>query len=76
MSLLSEEYGNDVTWVSVNTLQDTNNYKTQYQITVIPTMVVVVRNEDGTEVVAGRHSGLDVSGYFRVVRAGLALCTQ
>lgn len=76
ISLLNEEYGNDVTWISVNTLQDTNNYKTQYQVTVIPTMVVVVRDQDGTEVIAGRHSGLDVSGYFKVVRAGLALLSQ
>lgn len=76
ISLLNEEYGNDVTWVSVNTQNDTNNYKNTYQVTVVPTMVVTVKNEDGTEVIAGRHSGMDVSGYFRAVRAGLALASQ
>lgn len=61
---LKEEFEN-VTWVSVNTHDDTNGYAQKYSVSVVPTLVVVAG--DFIE----RHSGTAVAGYYRIIRSAI-----
>lgn len=49
---LEEKYGERISWVSVNTKDDRENYTQTYEISVVPSFVVL---RNGTEV--GRYSG-------------------
>ena len=63
---LKEEF-DSVTWISVNTHDDTNGYAEKYGVSVVPTIVVV--SGDSIE----RHSGTQIAGYYRIIRNGIRL---
>ena len=58
---LMEDYPN-VKWVSVNIQNDPNNYMEKFNVSVVPTMVVVGKN--GTH----KHSGTQMMGYYNLLR--------
>jgi thiol-disulfide isomerase/thioredoxin len=55
-----------IQFVGVNTHNDPQDISRQLSITVVPTMVVL---KDGVEV--GRHSGTNITGYYRILQAAL-----
>jgi thiol-disulfide isomerase/thioredoxin len=61
---LKEEF-DSVTWVSVNTHDDKEGYAEKYNVSVVPTIVVVCG--DFTE----RHSGTQIAGYYRILRSAI-----
>ena len=63
---LKEEFS-QMTWVSVNTHADSQGYAQKYNVSVVPTMVVL---KNGTEV--GRHSGSSIGIYYTILRKALA----
>ena len=67
---LKEEFSN-ITWISVNTHDDTNKYAELYSVTVVPTIVVVSIKEDGEIVSIEKQSGTNIAGYYRIIRNGL-----
>lgn len=67
---LKEEFSN-ITWISVNTHDDTNKYSELYSVTVVPTIVVVSVKEDGEIVSIEKQSGTNIAGYYRIIRNGL-----
>lgn len=66
---LKEEFS-DVEWISVNTHDDAGNYAEKYNVSVVPTIVVVCG--DSVE----RHSGTNIAGYYRIIRSGIRLSQQ
>ena len=67
---LIEEFP-DVGWVSVNTQDDPSSFASKFNVRVVPTVVVVVSDVDGTQVLVESHAGTGVSGYYRILRNGL-----
>jgi thiol-disulfide isomerase/thioredoxin len=67
---LIEEFPN-VGWVSVNTQDDPSTFAIKYNIRVVPTVVVVVSDIHGNQVLVESHSGTGISGYYRILRNGL-----
>lgn len=64
---LKEEF-DQVQWVSVNTHDDRQGLAAKYQVSVVPTIVVV---KNGVEV--GRHSGTTMTVYYSILRKSLTL---
>ncbi len=67
---LKEEFSN-ITWISVNLHNDTNRYAELYNVTIVPTIVVVSIKEDGEIVSIEKQSGTNIAGYYRIIRNGL-----
>lgn len=62
---LKEEF-TDVTWISVNTHDDPNNFARTFNVSVVPTIVVVDKNGN-----VEKHSGTAMMGYYRILRNAL-----
>ena len=60
-----------ITWVSVNTQNDVNNYCQTFGVQVVPTMVVAVSDSTGKIVFSESHKGTNIAGYYRLLRNGL-----
>jgi thiol-disulfide isomerase/thioredoxin len=67
---LKEEFSN-IQWVSVNTHDDSQNVAQRFGVQVVPTIVVVVTDSTGKVVYSEKQSGTNISGYYRIIRAGL-----
>ncbi len=72
---LKEEFP-QFTWVSVNTQFDPNDYKTQFGVHVVPTIVVAIYSDDGKLTASEKQSGTNVAGYYRILRNGLKFIQQ
>lgn len=72
---LKEEFS-QITWVSVNTHDDSNNYAGTFGVHAVPTIVVAVFNNDGKLTASEKHSGTAVAGYYRILRNGLRFIQQ
>lgn len=72
---LKEEFS-QIEWVSVNTHDDSNDYKTKFGVHVVPTVVVAVFKEDGSIMASEKHSGTAPPGYYRILRNGLRFIQQ
>jgi thioredoxin 1 len=66
---LKEEF-DSVRWVSVNTHEDIEGYAQKFNVSIVPTIVVV----SGTSV--ERHTGTQIAGYYRIIRNGIRLTQQ
>lgn len=62
---LKEDF-QDVTWISVNVQDDTNNYVDKFGVKNWPTVVVVNKKGD-----IDKHSGTSPMGYYRILRNAL-----
>lgn len=71
---LKEEFPN-VQWISVNTHDDPSNYSESLGVSVVPTIVFVVKNAVGVIVSTDRHSGTSMMGYYRILRNGIKSST-
>ena len=69
---LKEEFPN-VQWVSVNTHEDPSNLAKKYSVSVVPTVVVLTVNEQGSPVQTEKHSGTNMMGYYRIIRSAMKL---
>ena len=67
---LKEEF-DTVTWVSVNTHDDRQGYAELYNVSVVPTIVVVVTDLEGKIVHTERHSGTTMAAYYRILRSAI-----
>jgi thiol-disulfide isomerase/thioredoxin len=70
---LKEDFEN-VTWVTVNTHYDPNNFAKQLGVKVVPTIVVVPRDSLGNVINPTnlpRYSGTDIASYYRILKAGI-----
>jgi thiol-disulfide isomerase/thioredoxin len=72
---LKEEFS-QFTWLSVNTHEDPQDYKTKFGVQVVPTIVVAGFGDDGKLVVTEKQSGTNVPAYYRILRNGLKLIQQ
>jgi thiol-disulfide isomerase/thioredoxin len=72
---LKEEFS-QLTWLSVNTHEDPQDYKTKFGVQVVPTIVVAGFGDDGKLVVSEKQSGTNVPAYYRILRNGLKLIQQ
>ena len=64
---LKEEFP-DVQWVSVNTHDDKDELALQFEVTLVPTIVVT---QGGKEV--GRHSGTTMITYYALLRRAVSM---
>jgi thioredoxin 1 len=72
---LKEEFL-QIQWISVNTHDDSNDYKSKFGVQVVPTVVVTVFKDDGSLVTSEKHSGTSPAGYYRILRNGLKFTQQ
>jgi thiol-disulfide isomerase/thioredoxin len=52
----------------INIYEDRQGLSEQFQVRVVPTMVVVATDAEGKVVYTGKHSGTDMLGYYRILR--------
>ena len=52
----------------INIYEDREGLGGQFQISVVPTMVVVSTDAAGKLLYTGKHSGTDMLGYYRILR--------
>lgn len=69
---LKEEFP-QLTWLSVNTHEDPNNYSKQFGVQFVPTLVLVVKNSEGKVIMSEKKTGTNVADYYRLIRGGLKL---
>lgn len=67
---LKEEFS-QVNWISVNTHEDPNDYKTKFGVSVVPTIVVAVYDDNGKLMVSEKNSGTTIAAYYRILRNGI-----
>ena len=72
---LKEEFS-QITWVSVDTHNDTNKYAELFTVTLVPTIVVVSTSDEGEIVSIEKQSGTNIAGYYRIIRNGLRSIQQ
>lgn len=72
---LKEEFP-QFAWLSVNTHEDPQDYKTKFGVQVVPTIVVAGYDDSGKLVVSEKQSGTNVPALYRVLRNGLKLIQQ
>jgi hypothetical protein len=64
--MIQEEFP-DVEWISVNTHDDKDDLATQFNVSVVPTMVVVCV-KDNQVVFKDSYSGTAIANYYRIIR--------
>lgn len=72
---LKEEFP-QINYISVNNHNDQNNYRGQFGIQVVPTIVVAVYNDEDKLVSSEKHSGTTIAGYYRILRNGMKFIQQ
>ena len=69
---LKEEFS-EVQWVSVNTHDDGDMLASLYGVSVVPTIVVEVKDVLGNVLSTEKHVGTNIAGYYRILRNGMKL---
>lgn len=69
---LKEEF-EQVKWISVNTHDDTMNYASSFNVSVVPTILVTLQDSSGTVHHMEKHSGTTMSHYYRILRSVIRL---
>jgi len=69
---LKEEFPS-VQWISVNTHEDFDNHSGSMGVSVVPTIIVVTKDSNGSEISMERHSGTSMMGYYRILRNAIKL---
>jgi thioredoxin 1 len=69
---LKEEFSS-VQWVSVNTHEDPADLAKKYGVSVVPTIVVLTVDDQGSPVLTEKHSGTTMMGYYRILRSAMKL---
>ena len=72
---LKQEFS-DIQWVSVNTHEDPSNLVKKYKVSIVPTIVFVVINQDGTPINIDKHTGTDMASYFRLAKKATQLSSK
>jgi thiol-disulfide isomerase/thioredoxin len=57
-----------INWVSVNTHDDTYKHAELYNVTVVPTVVLVSISNNGEILSIEKHTGTNIAGYYRIIR--------
>jgi thiol-disulfide isomerase/thioredoxin len=58
-----------VDFTYINVYEDREGLAEAFKITVVPTVMVVAFDKDGNVLYRGKHSGADMLGYYRILRA-------
>ena len=72
---LKEEFP-QVQWTTVNTHEDTEGFSQKYKVKVVPTIVFETKNSQGSVILTERHTGTNISGYYRPLRNALRISQQ
>ena len=67
---LKEEF-DQIKWISVKTQEDPQNFTGEFGVKVVPTIVIVVRDANGTIKHIGKESGTAMASYYRLIRTAL-----
>jgi thiol-disulfide isomerase/thioredoxin len=67
---LKEEF-DQINWISVNIQDDPQNYTGEFDVKVVPTIVVLSRDSNGKIQYVGKESGTAMASYYRLIRSGL-----
>ena len=66
MNELHDEFP-EINWISVNTKEDPNGYKTKFNVAVVPTLVLVKN-----DILVGSYSGTNISIFYSLIRKALS----
>lgn len=67
LDAMKEEFEGQIQWVSINIKEDTKGIGAQFNIAVVPTIVVLKNNQE-----IGRHSGTQIAIYYAIIRKALS----
>jgi thiol-disulfide isomerase/thioredoxin len=67
---LKEEFPN-VTWITVNTHEDPQNFVKEFAVQVVPTIVVLAKDSNGKITHVEKQSGTAMAQYYRILRNAL-----
>jgi thiol-disulfide isomerase/thioredoxin len=72
---LKEEFSY-ISWVSVNTHDDKDGISSKYSVTLVPTIVIETKNDNGDVVLVEKQSGTNIAQYYRIIRSALRSSQQ
>ena len=72
---LKEEF-TQITWISVNTHDDSQGLAQRFGVQFVPTIVVAIFDDEGKLTSSEKHSGTAAAGYYRILRNGLKFIQQ
>jgi thioredoxin-like negative regulator of GroEL len=64
---MKQEFADRIQWVSINIREDVKGVAAQFNVAVVPTIVVLKNNQE-----IGRHSGTNIGIYYAIIRKALA----
>lgn len=67
---LKDEFST-VGWMSVNVQDDPDGHASRFGVQVVPTIVVVAVSPERTVLYQEKHSGTQISQYYRLLRSAL-----
>lgn len=65
-----------VDWTTVNTHDDPENLVSLYGVKIVPTIVVVARDDNGQVLLTEKQSGTNISAYYRILRSAQKAITN
>lgn len=72
---LKEEF-TQITWIAVNTHDDSQGLAQRFGVQFVPTIVVAIFDDEGKLTSSEKHSGTAAAGYYRILRSGLKFIQQ
>jgi thiol-disulfide isomerase/thioredoxin len=66
-----EELKNDFSsfrWITINTHEDPQELSKKFKIQFVPSIAVVRLDESGSTVSMEKHTGVDMMGYYRILK--------
>lgn len=72
---LKEEFAS-INWISVNTHDDKDNVSSKYGVTVVPTIVIEVKNNANEVTSVEKQVGTNIAQYYRIIRTAIRTSQQ
>jgi len=65
-----------INWVSVNTHDDKDNVSSTHSVTVVPTIVIEVKNNANEVTSVEKQVGSNIAQYYRIIRTAIRTSQQ
>lgn len=72
---LKEEFSS-ISWLTVNTHEDTEGVCLKYSVAVVPTIVIEAKNASGQVISVEKQSGTNIAAYYRIIRNAIRVTQQ
>jgi len=66
----------EINWFHIDIKNDPDEFAKKYNVSIVPTLVVELRDSLGNSLSVEKHSGTSIAGYYRIVRNALRSIQQ